>query len=76
MPESDDAVTIPPEIKRNREFHWLTVKGAPSFFCALWLKGQWYSPGEAGPISPAEMYRRGWRWAAVAKWPRRLGKRE
>ena len=35
-----------------------------------WIRGQWWSAGEATPISPEEMWRRGWRWLKRAKPPK------
>lgn len=70
--QSDTPATTPPEGKRDKEFHWLVSERAWSPVPAQWIKSQWYSPGEGTPISPEEMYRRGWRWGAVAKPPREL----
>lgn len=64
--------TRPPSRHKDREFHWLTGERASSPVPVQWIGGNWYSPGERGPISPAEMYRRGWRWAAPTYVPVRL----
>lgn len=65
-------MTEPHAKHRDKEFHWLTCERASSPVPAQWIRGQWYSPGERDPISPEEMFRRGWRWGAVAKPPKEL----
>lgn len=62
---------IPPLEKAHKEFHWLISERSSKAVPSVWMNHQWYSFGEAGPISPAEMYRRGWRWSSVAKPPRK-----
>jgi hypothetical protein len=64
--------TAPPQKHRGKQHHWLISERAWSPCMSEWIDGQWYSAGEATPISPDEMYRRGWQWGAVAKPPKKL----
>ena len=60
--------TRPP--KDKYEFHWLWAERADTPIVSQWLAGNWFSSGEASPISPEEMYRRGWRYLKPAKPPK------
>ena len=64
--------TRPPARWQNAQHHWLVSDRAWAPVISEWLGGWWYSAGETRPISPDEMERRGWRWGAVARPPRRL----
>lgn len=54
--------TKPPLNKQRLQYHWLGSERALTPCLSEWLKDAWYSAGEAGPITPEEMYRRGWRY--------------
>ena len=58
--------TRPPSAWEKHEWHWLDAERAWSPSISQWIKGEWWSGGEATPISPTEMYRRGYRWRAPA----------
>jgi|HubBroStandDraft_1064217.scaffolds.fasta_scaffold02120_11 hypothetical protein len=58
---SEASETIPPPKYSEHEFHWLVAERAWSPVPSQWIRGYWYSPGEGGAISPAEMWRRGCR---------------
>lgn len=60
----------PPSKWMNHEFHWLHSERSSMPVVAQWIKMAWYAPGEAGPISPTEMWRRGWFWYAPARPPK------
>lgn len=62
--------TRPPAKWADHEFHWLHSERASSPIMAQWIKLAWYAPGEAGPISPTEVWRRGWSWYAPARSPK------
>lgn len=62
-------VTQPPKKFQEYEWHWLWSERASKPVCSQWLHGDWYSSGEAGSISPREMYRRGWRYLTFAPPP-------
>lgn len=60
--------TVRPPLMFNEDpyanFHWLGAERAGKPTVAAWLKGAWYSVVEKGPITPGEMYMRGWRYLA------------
>jgi len=63
----------PPTHLYNHQHHWLDSERASSPCMSEWLRGQWHSAGEADPISPEEMARRGWRHFAAAYPPTAAG---
>lgn len=58
--------TKPHHDYRKYEWHWLWADRAWSPSMAQWLEGKWHCIGEATPITPEEMRRRGWLWLAPA----------
>lgn len=64
--------TEPPLAQQKRQHHWLVAERAWHPSLAEWIRGQWFCVNETGPVSPEEMWRRGWRWGAVAKPPKRI----
>lgn len=65
----DECRTLPPVEWRDKHVHcWLTAERASYPSVAEWLRGAWHSPDNDEPISPEEMWRRGWRFGEVA-WP-------
>ena len=64
--------TLPSERYKNAEWHWLWAERAWSPVIAQWLSGEWHwhCVGETTPISSEEMWKRGWRWLAVAVPPK------
>lgn len=56
-------MTVPRELG---EWHWLCAERAWSPTIAQWLNGTWHCIGETQPVHPETMYKRGWRWLAVA----------
>lgn len=69
---SENLFCVPPRRLRHREFHWLVSERSSSPVPAQWIREVWYSFGEDGPITPEEMWRRGWQWGAQADPPRNL----
>lgn len=70
---SDASQTVEPK-KEGKEFHWLVRARNSSFVPAQWSGENWFLCGVGSPSTPAEMYKRGWRYGAVAKAPKRLRK--
>lgn len=62
--------TLPPPKHRNKQHHWLVAERASYPSVAEWMDGQWWCAGEKESVSADEMWRRGWRWGAVAKPPK------
>jgi hypothetical protein len=58
--------TRPPKEYDKIVFHWVESERSSGRVCCQWIKGWWHSPGVAGAITPAEMYRRGWTYYAPA----------
>jgi hypothetical protein len=58
--------TQPPKEHRHLQHHWLKSERASQPVISEWLGGCWYSAGEVEPISPEEMWRRGWEYHAPA----------
>lgn len=53
------------QLSRHR-FHFLYSERAVGWFIAEWISGDWYVFNEVGPISVAEMARRGYEyWGPV-----------
>lgn len=45
---------------RREGYYWLHAERSSARGVAQWLAGAWYCINEVGPISEAEMLRRGW----------------
>ena len=61
--------TEPPYRYRDHEWHWLHSERASRPVISQWIKGNWYSPGEHGAITPQEMWRRGWLYLLPVSFP-------
>ncbi len=61
--------TVPPFSVSHNRHHWLVSERTTDPSLAEWLHGQWHCTGEAGGVSPEEMWHRGWRWGATANPP-------
>jgi hypothetical protein len=51
-----------PKLRKNYSFHWLHAERASSPSIAQWVDNRWVGMNETGPITPAEMKRRGWEY--------------
>lgn len=43
-------------------YHWLHAERSSTASVAQWMNGSWYLIGEKNPISPNDLYRRGWEY--------------
>jgi hypothetical protein len=76
-PETRPPVLVPAwTYGRTHSWHWLVCERASQPSIAEWLAGAWYPGNHEGPISPAEMYRRGWRWHSQVEVPRVLREKD
>lgn len=64
-----DRETALPANRGNRRYYWLRSERLSRLCICEWLNGQWYSAGDTRAISPAEMFRRGWKWHSACYVP-------
>jgi dCMP deaminase len=66
LPENDVTQTNEPRTApaylNSNTYHWLISERHSFPSVAEWIDGYWYCVNEVGPVTPEEMYRRGWRW--------------
>lgn len=56
----------------DHSFHWLTAERSSRPCVCEWMNGEWYCANETKPVSPEEMYRRGWQWHSQVKVPKAI----
>lgn len=64
--------TRPPKKHDAHQWHWLWSERSTQPSLSEWF-GQWFTAGDGNSVSPQEMYRRGWRWYAIATPPKHPG---
>ena len=62
--------TEPSEKEKKHQHHFLHAERASYPSIAEWIKGNWWCVNEVGPVSPEEMYRRGWRYGKPVMYPK------
>jgi hypothetical protein len=56
----------------DHSWHWLLAERSSRPSVCEWVGGAWHCVGDTLPVSPEEMYRRGWRWHSQVKVPKHI----